>query len=61
MSWQDFVTISPLIAGVLTASAILLVDLVRPGRPAVAVGVALFGLAITAMLTIAVGNWPSTS
>ena len=55
MSWQDFVTISPLVAGILTAVAILVVDLIRPGKSAVAVGVALTGLAITAVLTIAVG------
>ena len=34
MSWQDFVTISPLVAAILTAAAILVVDLIRPGRPA---------------------------
>jgi NADH-quinone oxidoreductase subunit N len=55
LSWQDFVTISPLVAGILTAVAILVVDLIRPGRSSVAVGVALTGLAITALLTIAVG------
>ena len=55
MSWQDFVTISPLVAGILTAAAILIVDLIRPGRAAVAVAVALIGLGITAALTLAVG------
>ena len=55
LSWQDFVTISPLVAGILTAVAILVVDLIRPGKSSVAVGVALTGLAITALLTIAVG------
>ena len=55
MSWQDFVTISPLVAGILTAAAILVVDLVRPGRAAVAVGVSLAGLAITAILAMIVG------
>ena len=49
MSWQDFVTISPLVAGILTAVAILIVDLIRPGKSSVAVGVALTGLAITAL------------
>src|SRR4029079_15407042 len=58
---QDIVLISPLIAGVLTAAAILIVDLIRPGKPSVAVGVALAGLAITAILTIAVGNMPGTA
>jgi len=56
LSWQDVVMISPLIAGVLTAAAILSVDLIRPGKPAVAVAVALIGLAITAVATIAVGS-----
>ena len=55
LSWQDFVTISPLVAGILTAAAILVVDLIRPGKAAVAVATALIGLAITAGLTIAVG------
>ena len=55
MSWQDFVTISPLVAGFLTAAAILVVDLIRPGKPSVAVATALIGLAITGALTLAVG------
>ena len=57
MTWQDFVTISPLVAAILTASAILIVDLIRPGRPAAAVATALIGLAITAVLT---PSWGST-
>ncbi len=48
--------ISPLVAGVLTAAAILIVDLIRPGRSAMAVAVALIGLAITSVITIAVGT-----
>ena len=44
MSWQDFVTISPLVAGILTAAAILVVDLIAPGRSAVAVATSLIGL-----------------
>ncbi|HEY8819290.1 MAG TPA: hypothetical protein VIM25_10785, partial [Candidatus Limnocylindrales bacterium] len=61
MSWQDFVTISPLVAGILTAAAILVADLIRPGRTAVAVGTALIGLAITAAVTIAVGGTPASA
>ena len=56
MSWQDFVLISPLIAGVLTAAAILGSDLIRPGRPDTAVAVSLIGLGITAVLAIGVGG-----
>ena len=54
MTSDDFVLISPLVAGILTATAILIVDLIRPGKTWVAVGVALFGLGITAVLTVAV-------
>jgi NADH-quinone oxidoreductase subunit N len=56
VSGQDFAMISPLVAGILTAAAILIADLIRPGKTAVAVSVALIGLAITAAVTIAVGN-----
>jgi len=56
LSWQDFVTISPLVAGVLTAAAVLIVDLIRPARPAVAVATALVGLAVTAGLALVVGG-----
>ena len=59
MTWQDFVLISPLVAGILTAAAILVVDLIRPGKTAVAVAVSLVGLAITAALTIVVGSEPT--
>jgi NADH-quinone oxidoreductase subunit N len=59
LSWQDFVTISPLVAGILTAAAILIVDLIRPGRAAVAVAVSSIGLAITVILAVAVGSGPT--
>jgi NADH-quinone oxidoreductase subunit N len=58
LTTQDWVLVSPLILGVLTASAILVVDFVWPGRTYVAVGVALLGLAITALVTVAVGSQP---
>ena len=56
MTSEEFVLISPFVAGILTALAILIADLVRPGRTAVAVSVALIGLAITGILALAVGN-----
>ncbi len=55
---EDLRVISPLIAAVLTAAAVLIVDLVRPNRPSVAVGTALLGLAITAAVTLVVGLAP---
>ena len=61
MSAHDLITISPLIAGILTAIAIVLVDLVSPGRSAVAVATALIGLAITALLTLWVGLTPDVA
>ena len=61
MSWQDFVTISPLVAAILTAAAVLVVDLVRPGRSAVAVATTLIGLSITAALTLVVGLSPASA
>ena len=61
MSWQDFVTISPLVAAILTAAAVLVVDLIRPGRSAVAVATTLIGLAITAALTLFVGLSPASA
>jgi len=54
VAFADLVTIAPLIAAVLTAAAVLLVDLVWPGRDGPAIGTALIGLAITAFVTIQV-------
>ncbi len=56
MSATDIVAIAPLIAAVLTAAAVLFVDLAWPGRSGPAVGAALIGLAITAFVTIQVGT-----
>jgi NADH-quinone oxidoreductase subunit N len=57
----DVVAIAPLIAAVLTASAILFVDLAWPGRSGAAVGTALIGLAITALVTLSVGASAATT
>jgi NADH-quinone oxidoreductase subunit N len=61
LSWQDFVLISPLVAGVLTAAAILVADLIRPGRTELAIAVSLIGLGITAVIAIGVGATPGTA
>jgi NADH-quinone oxidoreductase subunit N len=61
LSSQDFAAISPLVAAVLTAAAILVADLIQPGRTGVAVGTALIGLGLTALVTIAVGGAPVTA
>ena len=61
MSNQDFITIAPLIAAVLTAAAVLIVDLIRPGGSRSAAGTALIGLGLTAIVTLAVGASESTA
>jgi len=50
MTFQELTTVAPFVAAILTAIAIMLVDLVWPNRSALAVGTALIGLAITAGL-----------
>ena len=58
---DDLFTIAPFIAAVLTACAILVVDLIWPNRSALAVGTSLLGLAITAALVVVVGGNPATA
>ncbi len=57
---SDLNVAAPVVAAIVTALAILIVDLVRPGRTAAAVGTALGGLAITAAITLAVGTNAAT-
>ena len=61
MTYQELTIIAPLVAAVLTAAAILVVDLAWPGRSSLAIGTALLGLAITAGLVIIVGGTPGTA
>ncbi len=61
MNAGDLVTIAPLIAAVLTAAAVLIVDLIWPGRSPIAIATALVGLGITAVVTIVVGATPATA
>jgi NADH-quinone oxidoreductase subunit N len=61
LSSGDLVTISPLIAAVLTAAAVLIVDLIRPGRSEPAIATALIGLGMTAIVTLWVGGAPATA
>jgi NADH-quinone oxidoreductase subunit N len=53
---NDVVTAGPLIAAVLVAGAVLVSDLILPGRRAVATWTALIGLTIVAILTLSVGS-----
>jgi NADH-quinone oxidoreductase subunit N len=49
MNWSDIGTISPVILAVLVAAAILIVDMVVPGRRAAIIGTALVGLGFVAV------------
>jgi NADH-quinone oxidoreductase subunit N len=57
----DLFTILPLIAAVLAATAVLLVDLILPRRRDVTLATALIALAIVAIITIAVGGQERTA
>ena len=56
MSWSDLVTIGPLVFATLVAVAILLVDIVRPGRTGPVVLVGLVGLVALAGLIALTGT-----
>jgi NADH-quinone oxidoreductase subunit N len=57
----DLNVISPLLAAVATAIAILIVDLALPNRPTPVVVTALVGLGITAAVTLSVGSGAATT
>ena len=59
MSEQDLLTIAPLVAALLVASAIIVADLIRPGSRRLPLGVALVGLAIVALVIAWTGRSPA--
>jgi len=61
MSATDLNVISPLLAAILTAIAILVADLIAPNRSSVIAAISLAGLAITAIVTISVGSGVATT
>jgi len=58
---HDLAIIAPFIAAVGTAIAILIADLIVPGRASVSIFVALAGLAVTAAATLLVGSMEATT
>ena len=56
MTTDDLVTIAPFLAGVGVAIAILIADLVAPGRRGPVLVVSLVGLAVVGILTLTTGN-----
>jgi NADH-quinone oxidoreductase subunit N len=61
VSFSDVVVISPFIAAILAATAILVVDFVFPGRKVPALVATYIGLAVVAALTLMVGAGGTTS
>ncbi len=59
MTWQDLVTIGPLVGATLVAVLILLVDLVRPGRNGSVLVASIGGLAAVAVLILVTGQTPA--
>ena len=59
MSEQDLLTIAPLVAALLVASAIIVVDIIRPGYRTPPLVVALGGLAIVALVVAWTGRTPA--
>jgi NADH-quinone oxidoreductase subunit N len=59
VSGQDLLTISPLVAATLVAVAVLVVDLIAPGRPVPALTTALLGLGIVAILVAVASRTPA--
>ncbi len=58
---QDLVVAGPFVLAILLAVAVLVVDLARPGARTPVLGVALAGLAILAVLTLADGSHEATA
>jgi NADH-quinone oxidoreductase subunit N len=58
---QDIALILPLVAAIGAAIVVLIVDLILPNRPTLAVTVALIGLAVVAVATLAAGQNPGTA
>ena len=61
MSFGDLTTIAPIALAILTAAAVLIVDVIWPGRSSVAIATALAGLGMTAVATIVIGATPATA
>jgi len=61
MTFTDLAVVAPFVAAVLVAVAVIVVDLVRPGRTGPAIAVGLAGLAVVAALVVWAGATPGTA
>ena len=58
---QNLVLILPLAAAIGTAIAVLVIDLISPGRPYLAIAVALIGLSVVSVATLYANQTPGDS
>src|SRR4029077_8653645 len=56
VSWSDLSTIAPIVAAILVAGAILVVDLILPGRNRPALAVALAGVGVVSVVALWAGQ-----
>jgi NADH-quinone oxidoreductase subunit N len=61
LSIADLTTIGPLVVAILTACAVIVMDLIKPGNKPLAIATAYLGLAVTAALTWGVGQTPASA
>jgi NADH-quinone oxidoreductase subunit N len=61
LSSQDLTLIGPLVVAILTACAVLVADLIKPGSKPLALAVVYVGLALTAALTLFAGQTPGSA
>ncbi|MEO8208358.1 MAG: NADH-quinone oxidoreductase subunit N [Chloroflexota bacterium] len=61
MTFQDLVTIAPFVAAILVAGAVVIADIIVPGRRTVTLAVAFAGLALVTLLTITTGATSATA
>ena len=61
MNWSDLGSLAPIIWAVLTAAAVLIVDIAAPGRRAPAIATALVGLAVAAAVVLSLAGHTETA
>jgi NADH:ubiquinone oxidoreductase subunit 2 (subunit N) len=61
MNWSDLGTLAPIVLAVLTAAAVLVVDMAAPGRRAPAIATALVGLTVVGLVVLSLAGHTETA
>ena len=61
MNWSDLGTLAPIVVAVLTAAAVLVVDMAAPGRRAPAIAAALAGLTVVGLVVLSLAGHTETA